>query len=283
MNKIFPKIGIIGGTGEMGTMFAHHFRESGREVFISDEKTLHSEKILLKKADLIILSVPIASSINVLQRIQPALRKKQLFIDFTSVKYQIIPEMLKLKTPAISVHPMFGETKKMAYQSIIIMPLNDKKYCEDLIKFFREFHLNVHIINEWKKHDYYMAIIQSLLHFIHITFVQTLSHLNVDIEELLPMCSPIYKGHLAFACRIIEKNPDLYSHIIIDNPQANIIQDFLGIAQENYSLVHNKDINAFEKKIVSLQKYLSSTMKDFNQLSNTLLEKIKDFNETEKR
>lgn len=45
-------IGIIGGTGKMGTAFKNAFESIGLEVLISDESSPEKEKHILKNCDL---------------------------------------------------------------------------------------------------------------------------------------------------------------------------------------------------------------------------------------
>ena len=54
-----PIIGIIGGKGVLGGHFATFFNDRDIKVLISDKKTQLSNIELVKKADIIIVSVPI--------------------------------------------------------------------------------------------------------------------------------------------------------------------------------------------------------------------------------
>ena len=49
-----PVIGIIGGKGRMGRLFADFFKERGLKVLVSDQKTKLSNKDLAAKADITI-------------------------------------------------------------------------------------------------------------------------------------------------------------------------------------------------------------------------------------
>ncbi len=54
-----PIIGIIGGKGKMGKAFARFFVELGYEVIVSDLKTKLKPLELVRKSDVVIISVPI--------------------------------------------------------------------------------------------------------------------------------------------------------------------------------------------------------------------------------
>ncbi|MCK5605589.1 prephenate dehydrogenase/arogenate dehydrogenase family protein, partial [Candidatus Pacearchaeota archaeon] len=52
-------IGIIGGNGKMGQYFTDFFEKNGYSVIISDKRTKLTNQQLAKKADVVIVSVPI--------------------------------------------------------------------------------------------------------------------------------------------------------------------------------------------------------------------------------
>ena len=64
-------IGIIGGKGEMGAYFAEFFERNGFEVIVSDRRTKLTNKELAKKADVVIVSVPIRVTEKVIQEVAP--------------------------------------------------------------------------------------------------------------------------------------------------------------------------------------------------------------------
>ena len=75
------KIGIIGGTGKMGSSFQKAFEKLSIKVLVSDIKTKDKENIILESCDWIILSVPIDQTLSV----------------FKSIKYKIKPIFVKTK------------------------------------------------------------------------------------------------------------------------------------------------------------------------------------------
>ena len=58
-------IGIIGGTGKMGSAFKKKFEEHSFTVLVSDENSLEIESEILENSDWIILSVPIDKTLEV--------------------------------------------------------------------------------------------------------------------------------------------------------------------------------------------------------------------------
>ena len=79
-------IGIIGGSGKMGSSFSKNFQKIGIDVIVSDEKSQIKEKELLSKSDWIILCVPIDRTLEAFKKIKNHISKDQVFSDFTSIK-----------------------------------------------------------------------------------------------------------------------------------------------------------------------------------------------------
>ena len=84
-------IGIIGGSGKMGSSFSKNFQKIGLDVIVSDEKSHSKEKELLSKSDWIILCVPINRTLEVFRKINrnTEIKKNELSIDLV-VEGQVI-------------------------------------------------------------------------------------------------------------------------------------------------------------------------------------------------
>ncbi|PCI28268.1 MAG: hypothetical protein COB67_06730, partial [SAR324 cluster bacterium] len=216
---MIDRIGIIGGSGQMGRMFEKHFKALGKIVTVSDEASLSQEKKLVIESDLVIISVPLGAAKEVIKRIKPWLRKDQLLSDFTSVKTKVVPAMLETEASVISCHPMFGNMSEIKGQNIVLMPVRPGKFQAKLRRLYEDLGLSVVVMDDWKKHDQSMSFIQGLMHFLHIVFTQTLHSKDVDLKTLLSICSPVYQANFAFACRILQRDPHLYTHILMDNPE----------------------------------------------------------------
>ncbi|MBL0691012.1 MAG: prephenate dehydrogenase/arogenate dehydrogenase family protein [SAR324 cluster bacterium] len=282
---MFQKVGIIGGTGKMGEMFARVMKEKGISCLISDENNPKEEQRIVSECDLIILSVPIAISKQVAMKIGPKLRANQVWTDFTSVKSEIIKVMKKYQAEVISSHPLFGAMQDIKNQNLLLMPVTNG-YSSNLIKlkkFFERLGLVIFIIKDWQRHDKLMSYIQGLMHFIHIVFTKTLQHQSIDIEELTSISSPVYRANFAFACRIIGRDSSLYTHILMDNEHnKSVIKDFIGQAQQTLHLIENKNDQTLVNQIDSLREYLSDMGKKFSKESDYLVNKMSELDKSSK-
>lgn len=271
-------IGIIGGLGRMGSMFEREFKRLDKKVLVTDLDMISAEKNLVFESDLIIISVPIDESPMVVQRISPWLRQNQLLSDFCSVKNKIIPTMLETEAAIISTHPMFGSMGDISKQNIVILPVRPKRYLAKLQRLYEDLGLNVVVMEDWKKHDVSMSFIQGLMHFFHIVFTQTLQRKDVDLETLLSICSPVYQANFAFTCRILQRDPHLYTHILMDNPEnINVLKSFIDESLEALKLIQKKDESSFKSNFISSREYLGGFGKMFANQSDFLIEKIKEY------
>ena len=83
------KAGIIGGTGRMGRLFVPVFERAGYDVLVSGRSTdTLGPRTLQSSCDLVIVSVPIRDTVQVIGEIAPVMSKDQLLCDFTSLKVQ---------------------------------------------------------------------------------------------------------------------------------------------------------------------------------------------------
>ncbi|KAK3608905.1 hypothetical protein CHS0354_006946 [Potamilus streckersoni] len=274
----FKTIGIIGGTGKIGSLFAKHLNLHGYNVLISDEHTPQEERDILRCADLVILSVPISRSVEVLRRIRPFLRPNTLLTDFTSVKSDIQKELEKCVCEVISCHPLFGPTAVIDGQNMITIPVKPGKNYPKLIQLWKKLNLNVTELESCRKHDEYMSIIQGLIHFLHISFVSTLRQLNPDIEKLLQICSPVYRSYFAFSCRITGGDENLYTNIVIDNPENKaVIEKMLRLSNNLLNCIQKSNYAEFSENFVKNRDFLNSHIDNFMQESNFLVNQLNEY------
>ncbi|MGK0289153.1 MAG: chorismate mutase/prephenate dehydrogenase [bacterium] len=280
---MFNNIGIIGGSGVMAKMFTQKLKDLGKTVITSDETTISKEKELVTSSELIILSVPIDHTKEVIRRIKRWLHKDQLLTDFTSVKNNVIPEMLETEASVISSHPMFGPMTDFSGQNVVLLPVRENKFLHKFERFFKELNLNTEIVQDWHKHDEYMSFIQGLIHFTHIVFAQTLHSKDVDLNTLLKICSPVYQSHFAFACRIFARDPHLYTHILMDNPQnKEVLNEFVKNAQNNIKNLQKGEEEVFKKHFQESKEFLGEYVDEFAKQSDFLVENLKEYNQRKK-
>src|SRR3989344_5989168 len=101
-------ISIIGGRGKMGSLFAGAFRQIDYTVLVSDEGNTNNIQ-LAEQGDVVIVSVPLEYTEQVIEEIGPYVREEALLTDFTSVKKKPTAAMLKYsRADVVGGHPLFG-------------------------------------------------------------------------------------------------------------------------------------------------------------------------------
>lgn len=249
------QIHIVGGTGAMGTWLRTFLESLGFYVTISDE-TIKSDQFL-QKSDLIFISVPIEISGKIISQIAKETNKNCLIIDLSSVM-SINSEILKqIDRPALSLHFLFGPSlSSIKNQKIIFRTFGNKTKAEDLLKIFEEEGAQIIEIDS-QEHDFQMAHIQSLTHFLNISFVKLLIKNKIGLKGNIS--TPIFLSQLSTSLRVLAQNPRLISEIQILNPESiSVLEKYIEIQKDLAAKIKYKDIKELEQEINSLRKNLES-------------------------
>ncbi|MDH4225883.1 MAG: prephenate dehydrogenase/arogenate dehydrogenase family protein, partial [Deltaproteobacteria bacterium] len=207
--RIPRTIGLAGGTGKMGMMFKRLFEADGQTVLVAGRSTSLTFEELARRSDVVIVSVPISHTGEVIQRIAPLLNPDQLFSDFTSIKSAPVAAMLKSAAQVVGCHPIFGPMGQPEGQNVVLCPARPGDLAPWYREFFTRHGMRVHEMTP-AEHDEAMGVIQGLTHFINIAFAKTLETRGVDLQRILNVCSPVYRVTFAMLSRILSGDPALY-------------------------------------------------------------------------
>ena len=244
-------ITIIGGNGAMGQLFKNYWQDYN--VSILSENDWHAAPAILKDADLVVISVPISVTEQVIKDAAPFLAKECILMDFTSIKQQPIETMLRYhQGSVIGLHPMFGPTIKSPDNQIIIncggRCITDCSWVFDSLTTMG-FHLVAMVPVE---HDKIMGFIQGIEHFSTFALGNFLKRFDVHPEQIFKISSPIYQTKLALMGRIFDQDPKLYADIIMaDDARIDLIIKYIDYLQalKPMLLSHDKEkfIEEFSK------------------------------------
>ena len=263
-----PRIAIIGGYGGMGRFFAEIFAKEGYEVVISGPNEVSGREAARKLgtgfeksnveaasgADIVMISVPIDRTLDVIAEVAPHVKKGALLMDVTSVKEKPCQYMERYaagNVEIIGAHPIFSHrVGSLEGQVFVLTPIRSTKWLAYLRKFLESHKVRVFETTP-AEHDRVMAVVQGLTHFAYISVGKTLEELDFDIKESRKYASTIYELMLDMIGRIIGQNPELYASIQLQNPQVPAIHRvFLATASELSDIVKKRD----EKKFVKMMK-----------------------------
>lgn len=211
------KIVVIGGQGQLGSLFVRLFDASGYQVNVIDKDDWKNAEESLKDAVLVLVAVPIHLTKQVIQRLKN-LPQGCILADVTSIKQQPLEYMLDVyQGCVVGLHPMFApDVENIKGQTIVACHGRAKDDYQWLIQQLSIWQANI-IDVPAQKHDQTMAIVQVLRHFSTIAYGVHLMHEDVSLPDVLAMSSPIYRLELGMVGRLFAQDPDLYTEIIFSN------------------------------------------------------------------
>ena len=237
-------IGIIGGRGRMGSALAEFFKEKGHTVLISDKGTRLSNRALAKKADVVIVSVPIGKTVKTIEAITDHVRPSALLMDLTSIKEAPIQAMIKSRSAVIGLHPMCNETTFGPGQTLLYSPVRPGKWSSWFREVFKEFKC---IKISPRKHDHQMALAQALIHFVSISLGRTLYEINPKLKHVLELASPASQLKLKITARHLAQSAELYGGIQIHNKQnRQILNAYRKAVGELVAVVERGNLDEFK-------------------------------------
>jgi len=230
-------IGIIGGNGAMGQWFAAFFRNNGHTVHIADIGSGPTIPELAERCSVIIVSVPIGATLEVIAGIGPHLKSDQLLMDLTSLKADPVKAMLQFSSSeVIGLHPLFGpDTAGLKGQNMVICPGRGHQWLPWLKEILERNGARMTITTP-EKHDEIMSIIQGLNHVNTIMMGLALRDANLSADELDRYSTPAFRSKMDMVEKVFDQNPGLYAEIIALNP---CIDNILGIYERRLSLLKN--------------------------------------------
>jgi prephenate dehydrogenase len=296
-----PRIAIIGGTGEFGRLFARIFKEEGCNVVItgrSVEKGEREARLIgveftsdnikaAKEADIVIICVPIESTVTVIKEVVPHVKKGCLLMDLTSVKVEPVRAMEENAADGVEIlgtHPMFGpRVSGLEGQIVILTPIRGGKWTDFLKDLFKDRRARVYVSNP-EEHDKVMAVVQGLTHFAYITTASTIKKVGQNAEESRKFASPVYELMLDFIARIVGQNPSLYASIQIHNPFVEMVHEtFIKEAVALSKAVKKGDVEGFVKTMTESAKIfkdVDSSMGKSDKAISALTQELKKLKES---
>ena len=202
------KVGIIGGRGEMGRLFAGFFSSHGFPVNIADLDTPVTPERAVRESDIIVFAVPLHKTVEIIGNLVPHTRPGQLLMDLTSLKAAPVKEMLRSPACVVGLHPMFGgRISSFSGQTLAACPV---RIGEQQWQWLRGLFVREGIrVKECSpdEHDRMMSIIQVLFHLTTMLIGRTLRKLDINIEETMNYTSPSYRIEMNLVGRIFAQNP----------------------------------------------------------------------------
>ena len=267
---------IIGGHGRMGRVFSAMFADLGHRVLLVDLDTDLNAADAAAVSDVVVVSVPIDRTEDVIRQVGPALRPESLLTDLTSVKEEPVATMLaSTKASVVGLHPMFGPSvHTLQGQRVVLCRARGDAWADWLAHTLTSHGM---VITEATPthHDRVMSIVQVLTHYQTQVMGLTLARLGVPIEETMRFTSPVYLLELYMTARHFAQSPALYGEIEMRNPRSEEVTTALKAAAEEVAqVIARRDHAAFTALFEEVRDFLGSFTTEALQQSSYLVDRI---------
>jgi len=269
-----PEIGIIGGYGRMGALFSYFFKEFGLAIHPVDIGTDMTLEACAQQCQVVVVSVPLDHTIDIIRKIGPLMPEDALLMDVTSLKSQPLEAMLRYaRCEVVGTHPVFGpNVRDFANQTVVLCPGRGEKWKRWLIDLLTSKRAKVKECSA-TEHDHMMAIIQGMIHFSTISMGHVFQELAVDIDQTLAFSSPIYKIRMDMIGRILNQSAELYCDIEMMNPETiGVLEAYIQSCQVLLEHVKNSDRHGFMQYFQQAADYFGAFKSEAVRESDYLID-----------
>lgn len=270
------KIGIIGGAGRMGQWALKLFHSLGyKNLFyngrnrneeiekLTGAKFVDSKKEIAEISDLLIVSVPISKTLEIIDEVGEFVDDDMIFADFTSVKRKTCEAMGKYSKRVVGIHPMFKETvKDLKNKNIVLTPLDIEGQCDDvdfLRKMFDESGARVKVVSP-EVHDKITNFNQAGVHLVLMTYGNLLKSYcqksGVSLSDLESLNTPNSQlMNLLLGRFLATRNYDVMWGIQNSTDESEEMRRiFLESANSVVETLDSGDIQRFESEFSNVSK-----------------------------
>lgn len=245
------KISILGGTGKFGQHLGE-LLEDKHDITITGSRHEKAERIAeehsweastnveaVKRADVVIFSLPISTTEDVINEVGPHVSSDTLLSDITSVKEKPCQAMEKYSDEVLGMHPMYAPTNTPKGQKVVLCPIEGEKW-KIMEDFWEDQGAEVYFTDP-EKHDRIMSVVQGLMHFSELVVAETIRKTDISTEEMENLSSPVYSLITDLTARMLNQKPGLYESIQTENPKnEKIRKQFIESAEEIKSLIESE-------------------------------------------
>ena len=271
---------FVGGEGGMGKLYRHFTNSSGHVAYSIDKGNWYELEEIAPKLDMVIVTVPINVTVDVIRRLAPKLKPETILADFTSNKTVPLEAMLDAHPgPVVGLHPMHGpDVPNLSKQLIVICSGRETEKADWFRKQCELWGMRV-LEAEPGKHDEVMNLVQGLRHFLALLHGSFMKELELDPAEMLNYSSPIYRAELMMTGRIFAQDAELYADIFFANKQRReLLLTFFSHHKSLMEMVEKDDkrgfIREFEKVTDFFGKFATQALKESGYLINRLADRF---------
>ena len=217
--EILSPLAVVGADGKMGNFLSRTLRAKGVEILAIEKETSSVQRAeVLRKAQVVVISVPISVTVEVVEGLIPLLNSDALLVDLTSLKELPLAAMRLHRGEVLGLHPMFAPNDNgFLGQTVAVCEERVGERAKGMLELLRECGAHLEFLSA-QRHDQLMAVVQGLNHFHSIVFAHAFAALGVSVEETIAIASPIYRLRMQLMGRILAQSPELYADMEVFNP-----------------------------------------------------------------
>jgi chorismate mutase/prephenate dehydrogenase len=268
---------VVGGAGQLGSLFVQWFELSGYRVEVIDQHNTEQLSQVVAEAALVLISVPIAVTERVIVNLPP-LPDDCVLADLTSVKGRPLDAMLTAhQGPVLGLHPMFGpNVASMAKQLIVATAGRDEQGSAWLQQQLQTWGARLEWLNA-AEHDESMGLIQVMRHITTFAYGVHLMEEDPSLQQLVTLSSPIYRLELMMVGRLFAQSPALYADIILQNPDNfAMIRRYLQRFETLLSRLETSGRDGFIEEFEKVAAWFGDDANAFLSESTNLLQRADD-------
>ena len=211
-----PTVGIVGGHGGIGGLFARILLGAGATVLVSDRGTTLSNVDVAARSDLTLVAVPLRATPAVLAEVAPHMRPDAALASLGSLMELALPALKQCRGETFLLHPLFGPGRRaLGGTTLAMAPMNGERWRNWLLRLLGR--QGAYIVTTTpEEHDRAMAAAQALLHGTYAALAPEIMA-ALPGEDPLAWATPTLRLQLALMGRILHQDPALYGDLLALN------------------------------------------------------------------
>ena len=234
---VAPVVGLVGSAGAYGRWLRGYFEQRmGLRVLGHDPADPASDtpEQLVQHADVLVFAAPIRAVPALVARyveLSAGRERGRLWLDVTSLKQAPVAAMLQSQAEVVGLHPMTAPPKAPTLKGRVVVVCQARlQHWQPWLQQLLQGLQGEYVHAEPAHHDQVMALVQALVHALHLGQAAVLRELAVGLggpAALLPFRSGAFEMDMAVISRILSLNPAIYEDIQFGNPHTGVVLEQL--------------------------------------------------------
>ena len=227
---VAPVVGLVGSAGAYGRWLRGYFEQRmGLRVLGHDPADPASDtpEQLVQHADVLVFAAPIRAVPALVARyveLSAGRERGRLWLDVTSLKQAPVAAMLQSQAEVVGLHPMTAPPKAPTLKGRVVVVCQARlQHWQPWLQALLQGLQGEYVHAEPAHHDQVMALVQALVHAVHLGQAAVLRELASGLggpAALLPFRSGAFEMDMAVISRILSLNPAIYEDIQFGNPDV---------------------------------------------------------------